>query len=736
MQCDFLTSESGQSKRGGKMVPYRVSSEAAAFYMDVSNKAAFIVWRAGDTDSDTFLFFGTYQHGNQELLVQPPASSGTGHTVTEIEETSPTGTDFLINPEFDASRVEQLESSNAKDSNRTKRQTTDYEVEIFFVIDYSLYSFWYMQMTGTDIEKQSSAISTIKQFYAFVLNAMSIRYNSVTGSGYSITLIYAGISIATRSTDAPYIEDNLEENYVDGRRVFLTNSVLPAFKDWGNKNLKPIYNFDVAMMFTNYQMQRFFNNTFESLRGIAYRPGACTDWKYSITEYYFGARLVSTASHELGHNLFAQHDGTVDGTGENCSSADMYVMGVPRSMSSDDVRNIRQFSFSSCSMDYFTAYIKTLNTGENCLATRSANYNTSDLNPYLGDLAGQVYTPDQQCEYILGAGSYLSRITYQSNYSGICSRMNCVIPGTNGTYYYKLAWEGTTCGDGKMCSGGSCVTSSRAPAVAAEECMFGNNPSIVTYETVTCNELLAFPNTSYKCYQSYCLNDCCETCEQIRLKNVNTTDCDYGDKASWCETMSLSGCYNNDDVCCQSCPRRALGIQNCTYGDRSTSCNVDKCSTYTEDSRTRICCKTCANTETTTSIPTTTTPTTITSTTTTPTTTTPTTTTPTTTTPTTTTPTTTTPTTTTPTTTTPTTTTPTTTTPTTTTPTTTIPTTTTPTITTPTTTTPTTTTTSQTKTTTSRSPTTTKPATSSATVSRRRIRVTVIFLLLLFRMSI
>ncbi|WAR29025.1 hypothetical protein MAR_002593 [Mya arenaria] len=99
-------------------------------------------------------------------------------------------------------------------------------------------------------------------------------------------------------------------------------------------------------------------------------------------------------------------------------------------------------------------------------------------------------------------------------------------------------------------------------SVVLEDCMFGNNPGIVTYETVTCNELLAFPNTSYKCYQSYCLNDCCETCEQIRLKNVNTTDCDYGDKASWCETMSLSGCYNNDDVCCQSCPRRALGIQS------------------------------------------------------------------------------------------------------------------------------------------------------------------------------
>ncbi|WAR28599.1 hypothetical protein MAR_014303 [Mya arenaria] len=46
-------------QRGGKMMSYRVSSEAAAFYMDVSSKAAFIVWRACDTDSDTFLIIVT-----------------------------------------------------------------------------------------------------------------------------------------------------------------------------------------------------------------------------------------------------------------------------------------------------------------------------------------------------------------------------------------------------------------------------------------------------------------------------------------------------------------------------------------------------------------------------------------------------------------------------------------------------------------------------------------------------
>ncbi|WAQ99270.1 ATS10-like protein, partial [Mya arenaria] len=144
-----------------------------------------------------------------------------------------------------------------------------------------------------------------------------------------------------------------------------------------------------------------------SVTGLAYTPGACSEWNYNINEDHFGAVLATIAAHELGHNLDAQHDGTVDGNGELCSSDDAYVMAPSVGMSSDAIKNIRQFSFSSCSIDYFTAYITTLeNDGENCLATRNATYDTSDLEPYLGDLAGQVYTPDQQCE--VGDGSYLS----------------------------------------------------------------------------------------------------------------------------------------------------------------------------------------------------------------------------------------------------------------------------------------------------------------------------------------
>ncbi|WAQ99261.1 hypothetical protein MAR_023634, partial [Mya arenaria] len=105
--------------------------------------------------------------------------------------------------------------------------------------------------------------------------------------------------------------------------------------------------------------------------------------------------------------------------------------------------------------------------------------------------------------------------------------------------------------------------------VLLETCMFGNNPSNVTFETVTCSELLAFPNTSYNCY----------------------SNCEYGDQASWCATLSLRSCYTNDAVCCQSCPERALNIPNCEYGDKASWCaTLSLRSCYTNDA---VCCQSC-----------------------------------------------------------------------------------------------------------------------------------------------
>lgn len=45
---------------------------------------------------------------------------------------------------------------------------------------------------------------------------------------------------------------------------------------------------------------------------------------------------------------------------------------------------------------------------------------TDDLDPFLNDLAGQVYSPDDQCGYVVGTGSYLLRVSKCILYDNLC----------------------------------------------------------------------------------------------------------------------------------------------------------------------------------------------------------------------------------------------------------------------------------------------------------------------------
>ena len=61
------------------------------------------------------------------------------------------------------------------------------------------------------------------------------------------------------------------------------------------------------------------------------------------------------------------------------------------------------------------------------MTSRSASYNASALDAYADQLAGQIYLPDEQCEIIDGAGSYLCRVrsgAFRSNINyGVQRRM-------------------------------------------------------------------------------------------------------------------------------------------------------------------------------------------------------------------------------------------------------------------------------------------------------------------------
>ena len=46
------------------------------------------------------------------------------------------------------------------------------------------------------------------------------------------------------------------------------------------------------------------------------------------------------------------------------------------------------------------------------MTSRATSYNATALDEYANQLAGQIYLPDEQCEIIDGAGSYLCRVRY------------------------------------------------------------------------------------------------------------------------------------------------------------------------------------------------------------------------------------------------------------------------------------------------------------------------------------
>ncbi|XP_060607902.1 uncharacterized protein LOC132760032 [Ruditapes philippinarum] len=390
----------------------------------------------------------------------------------------------------------------------------------------------------------------IKLYFMFQID---LRYQTVTDYSYSISCLFAGIYIADVSSDAPFVEDHVSNNQA------VAETVLSAFKEWGEDSLGD-FNYDHAMLFTGYDIGETIDGAFIS--DIA------------------GIKVINTWWKFLG----SSHDGSSN----TCSGG--YVMEPSVKVSGNAYENLELWQFSSCSQTYFDTYITDLNDASlNCMTVRTATYN-DDLDPYVNDIAGQLYNPDIQCERIRGSGSFLYRSKYDGNYSTICQSMACASTTTSGSYNYYIPWEGTTCGNGRMCQSGHCVESPLAPPVDDETCLFGDVPYNMPFQTSGCYDFLGTRETSYNCYHEPYRLHCCETCEAIRQNNTAYVDCEYGDKGTGCSEISLYSCRSNSELCCRRCQDIQLDILGCPWGDLYSSCAELSCSTYSKE-----CCQTCAS---------------------------------------------------------------------------------------------------------------------------------------------
>uniref|UniRef100_K1QQE9 ADAM family mig-17 n=1 Tax=Magallana gigas TaxID=29159 RepID=K1QQE9_MAGGI len=175
---------------------------------------------------------------------------------------------------------------------------------------------------------------------------MDVRYKNIQSS-YTITILYSGIYIADTQSKAQFVENNKLVSS-DGTQVS-SSVALDAVTAWIN-NSKGIPEHDHAMLFTRYDLT---SGGSSSNAGLAYLSGMCSDKSVSVAEDQFDFTVLTTAAHELGHGLSAEHDGT----GNSCNSADSYIMAAV----AGPVQNQNPWKFSTCSVNYFTTFINKLN---------------------------------------------------------------------------------------------------------------------------------------------------------------------------------------------------------------------------------------------------------------------------------------------------------------------------------------------------------------------------------------
>ncbi|CAC5377814.1 unnamed protein product [Mytilus coruscus] len=481
----------------GILTDIYLQEQKSIFYQDIKKGASFVL-QQDKKQSESM--FGTFNSGGDSFILQSPkerfsvlhSGSNRFELIKEIRNRTELRDGLQSG--------DRLKGLPVRKHHRQKRATGSNQIELLIFCDYAIYDYWYSQSeASTPSEKENEALISVRQYYAFVLNGMDAMYKNIQTSDYTISVLFAGIVISLTQDDAPWTE-SIKNTTVTPNRVDSLQG-LNKFSDWIQANSSHLPERDHSMLFTRYDLTREGST---SNLGLAWTGAICGTLSQSIVEDAFNFIITTVAAHELGHSLSALHDGTSN----SCSSTDAYIMAPSSGPQQASSKAANPWTFSTCSTDYFTSQIDTLeSSGDNCMKTLGSSFDPTALAPYDQSLAGQVYNADTQCEHIYGNNSYMSRKLYNGNYESICSLLWCYNPEIT-QFSGVIAGEGTMCGNNKWCVSGLCTSDSNAPS-GNENCLYGDKRGPV------------FSNQDWTCADMYAINpnycaqvpvDCCATC--------------------------------------------------------------------------------------------------------------------------------------------------------------------------------------------------------------------------------
>ncbi|XP_050498393.1 A disintegrin and metalloproteinase with thrombospondin motifs adt-1-like isoform X2 [Diabrotica virgifera virgifera] len=183
--------------------------------------------------------------------------------------------------------------------------------------------------------------------------------------------------------------------------------------------------------------------------GLATVGGVCLD-RYACVIAEFGTTnvfgkpypsagftSVYVLAHEIGHNLGMHHDSI-----DNSCPKEGYIMSPSRGTNGET-------QWSRCSADV----MKKLSWAK-CLEDTSKPNKNLDHNKFLRT-PGQKFTAKKQCEILLRDKD--ATVLPSQGLSDICYNLHCKTPHRSGHYFAGPALEGTQCGYGQYCYGGTCV---------------------------------------------------------------------------------------------------------------------------------------------------------------------------------------------------------------------------------------------------------------------------------------
>ncbi|XP_023932197.1 mucin-5AC [Lingula anatina] len=489
--------------------------------------------------------------------------SGTWHVMHMLKSIDPYA--FQNDAIFERNLANQQPLFDSKAVTRHKRATQNLGIELLEVIDYAIYSRYYTTSTGsTEQEKAQKAIEDIRYYFAHIANGIDIRYGNIDDSEFSIYVRLVGYVILKDATSASFIETikDSQLNSLDG---------LNAFTTWLNarESANEVPNHDHGMLFTGYELWRNYRsdgtrNT--AVAGTAHLNGICGSNKHSINEDFGGFKSITVCAHELGHNLGAWHDGTIDGTGDSCPASDQFIM-APSVGATSALTHLNPYYFSSCSIEYFRRRINYLNSNNiNCLLNAAVHFNDSEWDAYMNLPPGQRYPPHEQCRQIYGPLSYYcGGATADAN---ICVRMFCYNPNEASCSQPSglRAARGTQCGDNKWCIEGVCTYNSSSPS-GRDNCTHGDSLSQVYSNSQATCQTYRSNNDTRGCYTDYFRNLCCLLC--LEAYDPTWIGCEYGDHFSYCATITdpstqCRGTFSDgttvQERCCATCGERPTTV--------------------------------------------------------------------------------------------------------------------------------------------------------------------------------